>query len=94
MQELIAPVLGFVGGALLFRQAYSVLHLAILAAAVALAAAGVATVVTGEYMVSWLYIISDLGGAAGGVIVALPVVREKIAALVLRLFHAGSAPRR
>jgi hypothetical protein len=65
MDELVPVILGVVLGALIWRSAAGRARLALSVFGV-LASGAAATVVSGEYIQSWIYILLDLGEAAVG----------------------------
>jgi hypothetical protein len=71
MQETVSPLLGFLFGIMFMNCRCSRWRLATQGLAIAFAASIAATLVTGEYNASWLYIIADLATAVGGLTAAL-----------------------
>ena len=65
MDELVPVILGLILGALIWRSTAGYARLALSVLAV-LASGVIATLVSGEYAVSWIYVLLDLGEAAAG----------------------------
>lgn len=74
MEELVPPVLGFLIGLLVWRSTAGRVRLALSAAGI-VAAALAATVLSGEYVESWLYLLADLTTAALGFGAAILAMR-------------------
>lgn len=75
MDEVFPVCLGFAMGALIWRAALGRRSSAIGAAAM-FAIGLAATVLSGEYLVSWTYLALDLGEAALGLIAGFVVARR------------------
>jgi hypothetical protein len=65
MDELVPVILGVVLGAIIWRSTTGQIRLALGICAVVVSGAS-ATVLSGEYLDSWIYILLDLGEAALG----------------------------
>jgi type III secretory pathway component EscT len=89
MDELVPVIFGGVLGVLIWRGTAGYTRMALSVLAV-LASGATATVMSGEYTVSWIYILLDLGEAALGLAVGVA-----IAHLFWRRRDAGttSSPR-
>jgi hypothetical protein len=74
MEELVPPAFGFLIGLLLWRSTAGRLHAALSAMGIA-AAALAATVLSGEYLESWFYLLVDATTAALGFGAAVLVTR-------------------
>lgn len=78
MDELIPVVIGTVFGALIWSRTSGAIRPALLAATM-LAIGAAATILSGEYAASWLYLLLDLAEAAAGLgfgVVILRWIRE------------------
>jgi hypothetical protein len=76
MEEIIAPTIAFLAGLWLWSSRFGTRPLAlVLGAAISAGAGLIATILTGEYFASWVYLLADIGGAAAGVAVAMLAVR-------------------
>lgn len=76
MEEIIAPTIAFLAGLWLWSSRFSTWSLALgLGAAIAVGAGLIATILTGEYLASWVYLLADIGSGAIGVAVAMLAVR-------------------
>lgn len=76
MEEIIAPTIAFLAGLWLWSSRFGTRPLAlVLGTAIAVGAGLIATVLTGEYLASWIYLLADIGSAAAGVAVAMLAVR-------------------
>jgi hypothetical protein len=72
MFELIPIVMGLILGVLIWRNTQGRLRLLLSVAAVALSGA-TATMLSGEYAESWIFILLDLGEAAFGLAVGFVI---------------------
>ena len=72
MFELIPIVMGLILGVLIWRNTQGRLRLLLSVAAVALSGA-TATMLSGEYAESWIFILLDLGEAASGLAVGFVI---------------------
>jgi hypothetical protein len=75
MEELIPFILGALLGALFAARTTGRARSAAYAAAVALSG-GVATVLSGEYQTSWVYLLLDCAESAFGLVVGLAIVEQ------------------
>jgi hypothetical protein len=76
MEEIIAPAIAFLAGLWLWSSRFSTRPLSLgLGAAIAVGAGLIATILTGEYLASWVYLLADIGSGAIGVAVAMLAVR-------------------
>jgi hypothetical protein len=78
MDELVPIALGVLLGALLWAATAGVVRLALSVCAV-LVSGLAATVLSGEYHQSWVYLLLDLGEAATGLAVGMLIGRRIIA---------------
>ena len=75
MEEIIAPTIAFLAGLWLWSSRFSTRPLSLgLGAAIAVGGL-IATILTGEYLASWVYLLADIGSGAIGVAVAMLAVR-------------------
>ena len=74
MFELIPIVMGLILGVLIWRNTQGRLRLLLSVAAVALSGA-TATMLSGEYAESWIFILLDLGEAAFGLAVGFVIAQ-------------------
>lgn len=76
MEEIIAPTIAFLAGLWLWSSRFSTRPLSLgLGVAIAVGAGLIATILTGEYLASWVYLLADIGSGAIGVAVATLAVR-------------------
>jgi hypothetical protein len=78
MEELVPFILGASFGALMSFRAAGRARLAVCAAVVVLSGA-VATVLSGEYQTSWVYLLLDCAEAALGLVVGLAIAARLLA---------------
>jgi hypothetical protein len=80
MDELVPVILGFVLGAIIWRCTTGKIRLAL--SVLAVFASGVfATVTSGEYLSSWIYVLLDLGEAALGLAAGFAVAHRLLPAI-------------
>jgi hypothetical protein len=72
MDEIVPCILGAILGAMIWLSARGVARFA-LSILVVIVSATVATIASGEYMASWVYLLLDLGEAAFGLAVGYVV---------------------
>ena len=77
MPETISPLLGFVFGVLLIGGGCSRSRLIARSVAIATLAGIAATLVTGEYKESWLYLFADVATGGVGVLGAVLAIRSR-----------------
>ena len=70
MDEVVPVILGAVFGAVLWRYTSGSTRMALGVLAV-IVSAGAATILSGEYIESWLYLLIDLGEATFGLVVGI-----------------------
>jgi hypothetical protein len=88
MEEIIAPTIAFLAGLWLWSSRFGTRPLArVLGAAISVGAGLIATILTGEYFASWVYLLADIGGGGAGVAVAMLAVRF----VSVRRFHTASS---
>jgi hypothetical protein len=76
MEEIVAPTIAFLASLWLWSSRFGTRPLAlVLGAAIAVGAGLLATVLTGEYPASWVYLLADIGGGAAGVAAAMLAIR-------------------
>jgi hypothetical protein len=76
MEEIIAPTIAFLAGLWPWSSRFGTRPLAmVLGAAISVGAGLIATILTGEYFASWLYLLADIGGGVVGVVGATVAVR-------------------
>ena len=75
IDELVPVILGAVLGAIVWRGTTGQIRLTLSVLAV-IASGAFATVLSGEYLASWVYILLDLGEAALGLVVGFAVAHR------------------
>ncbi|MGH7120363.1 MAG: hypothetical protein ACREFP_15470 [Acetobacteraceae bacterium] len=68
MDELVPVVLGIIFGAAIWLGSKGTVRLVLSVLAVVVAGAA-ATIASGEYLESWIYLLLDFGEAAGGLVI-------------------------
>ena len=90
MDEVVPVILGAVFGTVLWRYTSGRTRIALGVFAV-IVAAGAATILSGEYTESWLYLLIDLGEATFGLVAGILLAARL---LPRRVTHEGTpAPR-
>jgi hypothetical protein len=75
MEELIPIILGIILGALIGRSTTGITRIVLSVAAVLVSGAS-ATILSGEYVESWIYLLLDLGEAALGLALGFVIVHR------------------
>lgn len=93
MDELVPVILGAIFGAVIWLSTGGLLRVVLSGVAVVVAGA-IATIASGEYLESWIYLLLDFGEAAFGLVVgyvvAARLLTPRIAARAAR--RGGDAP--
>ena len=83
MEEIVPCILGAVLGAMIWLNARGIARFALSILAVIVLAA-VATIGTGEYLESWVYLLLDLGEAAFGLAIGYVVAARLLSPRAIR----------
>ena len=83
MDEIVPCILGAVLGAMIWLNARGVARFALSILAVIVSAA-VATIASGEYLGSWIYLLLDLGEAAFGLAIGYVVAARLLSPRAIR----------
>jgi len=75
MDELVPIILGIIFGALIWRGTTGRIRIALSICAVLISGAA-ATVLSGEYQESWIYLLLDFGEAAIGLAIGMLIARR------------------
>jgi uncharacterized membrane-anchored protein YhcB (DUF1043 family) len=75
MDELVPIILGIILGALIWRSTTGRTRIALSIGAVLVSGAA-ATVLSGEYLESWIYLLLDFGEAAIGLAIGMLIARR------------------
>jgi hypothetical protein len=74
MDEVVPIILGFIGGIVIWRKTVGRMRMP-LSVLIVLVSGALATLLSGEYLESWVYVLLDIGEAIFGLVVGLAAAR-------------------